>query len=269
MKAPGRRTGTPFISAVIITRNEERRLPRCLAALTFADEIVVLDDESTDSTRRIAREYGARVVRRKLDDFAAQKNHAIGLARGVWILSIDADEVVPPALAAELVAAARADNAAEPPGRPRPVAYRLPRITFYLGRWIRHGGWYPDLNGRFFRRGLAAFEGGPVHERLIARGPVGRCAHALEHYSYESIGDHLQRMHHYSTLIARDKFERGERSSPLWAIGKAVTKFLITYVYRAGFLDGRAGLVIAVLAGYYNFLKYIKLWELRSLRPGA
>lgn len=256
------------ISAVVITHNEEKRLGPCLASLQFVDEILVLDSFSTDGTQKLARSHGARVLTRRFDDFVSQKNHAIEHARGDWILSIDADEVVPPALAEELrrVAAgspgAEAGSSATFVSSREPVAYRLPRRTFYLGRWIRHGGWYPDYNTRFFRRGRARFEGRAVHERLKVGGPVADCAHPLEHYSYASIGDHLERIHRYSTLIARDKFESGERSSVLWAVGKSIAKFFITYVYRAGFLDGRAGIVIAVLAGYYNFLKYIKLWEM-------
>ena len=250
----------PRISAVVITHNEETRLPRCLESLSFADEIVVLDSGSTDATRTVARRYGARVHSRAFDDFAAQKNHAAGLARGQWILSIDADEEVTPELGRELQAIARAADTDD-----RPVAYRLPRMTYYLGRWIRYGGWYPDLKLRFFRNGSGVFQGGPVHEELSVRGPIETLKHELRHYSYRSISDHLERIHRYSSLIALEKFKNGQRSSIPWALGKAVVKFMITYVYRGGFMDGRVGLVIAVLASYYNFLKYIKLWELHRM----
>jgi len=186
--------------------------------------------------------------------FVEQKNAAIALARADWILSIDADEIVTPALAGELLAISRA-TATE-------SAYRIPRLTFYLGRWIRYGGWFPDFNVRFFKRGSGAFVGGTVHEQFRTSGTTGILQNPLLHYSYDRIASHVDRMNHYSDLIAQDKFKRGQRSTPLWALAKSVSKFILTYFYRLGFLDGRPGFVIAVLAAYYNFLKYIKLWEL-------
>lgn len=249
------------ISVCIITRNEEMRLPRSLQSLSFADEIIVLDSESTDRTRDIARSFGAKVFVHEFDNFVNQKNRAIALAQNAWVLVVDADEVVCSELREEILDIVH-DRA---PAGKRRVAYRIPRMTFYLGRWIRHGGWYPDYNIRLFRRGAARFAGGTVHERALVEGSVGVLLYHLEHYSYEDISQHMLRMNHYSTLIAQDKYARGRRSSPLWAVLKGFSKFFITYFYRGGFLDGWAGLVIAVLGGYYNFLKYVKLWELRRL----
>jgi len=150
------------------------------------------------------------------------------------------------------------------------VAYRVPRMTYYLGKWIRRCGWFPDYNIRLFRNGVAHFEGGTVHERPAIQGSVGTLTGHLEHYSYGNISDHLIRMDQYSTLIAEDKFKRGKSSSPLLAIYKSISKFFLIYVWKRGFLEGRAGFVIAVLGGYYNFLKYIKLWEIRQgfRKPG-
>ena len=243
------------ISACVITLNEEFRLPRCLESLRFVDEVIVLDSESTDNTCKLAADFGAQIHIRKFDGFVNQKNHAVSLARHDWILVVDADEVVSPSLREEILEVLRQSGGTH-------AGYRVPRISHYLGRWIRHSGWYPDYNIRLFRRDKTKFIGGTVHERAEVQGSVGTLRGHLEHYSYRNVSQHLQRMDRYSDLIAQDKHKSGERSSVTWAVLKGVSKFAITYFYRLGFLDGRAGLVIAILAGYYNFLKYIKLWEL-------
>lgn len=250
------------ISACIITLNEEARLPSCLKALSFADEIIVLDSGSRDGTKRIAESFGARFIRRRFDGFVAQKNHALSLATRKWVISIDADEVVTPGLRDEIL---KIIQEPESPERSGFVAYRIPRLSRYLGRWIRHCGWYPEYKTRLFRRGQGSYRGGIVHETLHVSGNVGTLNNHLEHYSYADLSDHLQRIDHYSTLIAQDKFlNRKEKSSITWSILKSISKFLLTYIYHRGFLDGRAGAVISILAGYYNFLKYLKLWELQQ-----
>lgn len=244
----------PQLSACVIAQNESARIERCLRSLQFADELIVLDGGSNDNTMDIARRCGAAVFERSFDNFINQKNHVISLAQGEWVLVVDADEVVSPALAEEVRACLRA-----PSGR---VAFWIPRMSFYLQRWIRHCGWYPEYKLRLFRRGEGQFVGDTVHEGVEFHGPSAKLRAHLEHYSYESISDHLARIHRYSSAIAQQKYDRGRRSSVLWAILKSISKFWITFIYHRGFMDGRAGLVISVLAGYYNFLKYIKLWEL-------
>jgi glycosyltransferase involved in cell wall biosynthesis len=248
----------PGLSVCIIALNEEERLPRCLEALRFADEIIIVDGGSSDRTIEVAKHIApsAHINVRKFDDFVSQKNFAISLAACSWILVVDADEVVTPELQGEV------ERVVEGGGPEN--GFKIPRMTHYLGRWIRHCGWYPDYNIRLFRQGYARFEGGTVHERAQVQGPVGVLRAHLQHFSYRSISDHLTRIDRYSTLIADDKYRKGDRSSPLWAIYKSVSKFLLVYFWKAGFLDGQAGLVVAVLGGYYNFLKYIKLWEIRK-----
>lgn len=251
----GRKAG---LSVCIIALNEEERLPRCLRALTFAEEVIIVDGGSKDRTVETAKKElpSAVISLRAFDDFVSQKNYAISLAGCEWILVVDADEVVTPALQNEIKAVLSR-------GGPE-NAWKVPRMTHYLGRWIRHCGWYPDYNVRLFRNGFGKFEGGTVHERAHVQGSAGTLRCHLEHYSYRSISDHLARIDRYSTLIADDKFKRGNRSSPVLAIYKSISKFFLVYIWKRGFLDGAAGLVVAVLAGYYNFLKYIKLWELRQ-----
>ncbi len=247
------------ISACIITFNEEKRIKDCLNALSFVDEIIILDSNSTDNTESVARKYGAKFYKHTFSGYVNQKNMAISKANGQWVLVVDADEIVSPGLKQEIQSAIESENKYD--------AYRIPRMSFYLGEWIRFSGWYPDYNIRLFKNGKGTFQGGTVHERLTVNGRIGTFIHHLEHYSYENISHHLIRIDQYSTLIAQDKYEKGKKSSITWAILKSFSKFFITYVYRLGFLDGRAGLVIAIMGGYYNFLKYVKLWELqRGLR---
>lgn len=246
------------LSVCIITLNEERSLPRCLASVAFADEIVVVDSGSTDNTQRIAKRAGARVLQREFDGYIAQKNFALDQARRRWVLIVDADEVVPEDLAQEIQAIVHASEQSRPVFR----VYRAPRLTFYLGRWIQHSGWFPDFNIRFFERGAARMQGGAVHETGATEFPVGTLRRPLEHYSYAGISDHLRRIDRYTTLVAQDRFQKGKRSGPIEALFRGIGKFLVTYILRGGFLDGRAGLVLAVMGGYYNFLKYAKLWEL-------
>ncbi|MBL8019993.1 MAG: glycosyltransferase family 2 protein [Leptospirales bacterium] len=248
----------PGLTACLIVLNEEERLPRCLAALAFADEIVIVDGGSKDRTLQISRKLvpsqKLKLFKRPFDDFVQQKNFAISKARHEWILVVDADEVVTDGLRIEITQSLHSAEG--------DAGYRVPRMTFYLGKWIRHCGWYPDYNVRLFRNGLARFEGGTVHERASVQGSVGTLKAHLEHYSYRNISDHLIRIDLYSTLIAEDKFKRGNWSSPFLALYKSVSKFLLIYIWKRGFLDGRAGFVVAILGAYYNFLKYIKLWEI-------
>jgi len=246
------------LSVCIITFNEEKRLPDCLKSVSFADEIIVVDSGSSDRTREIAADAGARVSIRPFDGYVSQKNHTIALAKMKWVFVIDADEILTPELRSEIIRGL-GQNQEE-----APVAYRVPRMTNYMGRWIRHSGWYPDYTIRLFQANKASFMGDTVHERANSQGKAGTLKNHLEHFSYNTISDHLKRIDQYSTLIAREKFKRGRKSSVGWALAKSVSKFFLMYVYKLGFLDGRQGLVIAVLGAYYNFLKYIKVWELQQ-----
>jgi glycosyltransferase involved in cell wall biosynthesis len=269
-RASSARPASPRLSICIITLNEAVRLRRCLTSAAFADEIVVVDSGSSDDTQRIARAAGARVLTRRFDGYIAQKNFAIDQCRGEWIFILDADEVISPELARELRGiagvAADAGDASASASASDYAAYRVPRLTYYLGRWLRRG-WYPDYNIRLLRRGRARLKGGSVHETGAADGNVGTLRYPIEHYSYRDIGDHVARMNRYAALVAQDKHARGKRSTPAGAILRGLWKFFILYAVRGAFLEGRAGLAMAALAGVYNFLKYVRLWELNSTFP--
>jgi glycosyltransferase involved in cell wall biosynthesis len=240
----------PRLSVALITLNEERNLAACLRSVSFADEIVVVDNASTDRTREIAREFGARVL--EVPDwpgFGPQKNRALEACTGDWILALDADERVEEALRAE-IERALAHAAFD--------VYAMPRRSTYCGRYIRHGGWWPDYITRLFRRGSARYSDARVHERLITDRPVGRLRAPLTHYSFRSMDQVVAKMNHYSSEGARMLADRGRAPGLASAIGHGVAAFFRTYVVRLGFLDGRYGFLLAVSNAEGSYYRYVK-----------
>ena len=252
------------LSVVLITLNEAANLPRTLASVRWATEIVVVDSGSTDATQEIARNAGAHFFEEPWKSFAAQKNSAIARATGDWVLSLDADEEVSPALAREI----QALLAAEPPLS----AYRIPRLNHFLGRPLRHGGYWPDPKLRLFRRGAARFEERPVHETMQAAGPVGRLNGHLIHHCYPTLDDYIEHMNRYSTVAAQmlTASGRAPRSllALLWqALVNPAATFLYNYVFRLGFLDGRHGLLQHLNHSVYIHWKYVKAWHAARANP--
>lgn len=247
-----------LISAVIITYNEERNIGRCLASLKgVADDVVVVDAESTDATVAIAEEAGARVVSRPWTDYSDQKNFANALALHGYILSMDADEALSPALRDRIID--RKKNGLS-------GAYRFPRLTNYCGSWVKHGGWYPDAKIRLFPREAAQWKGAHVHEELQV-DPTLRISdlHAdLLHYSYHTIADHLDRIERYSTLHAQKMHSEGKTAGPVKLYLSPIAKFVHGYLLQLGFLDGAAGFDIARISAKAVALKYRKLKELQG-----
>ena len=247
------------ISAVIITWNEERRLPRALESLSVVpavvDEVLVVDSGSTDRTREIAESAGARVIAHPWEGYARQKNFGASQAKHPWILSLDADEALSPELAAELRQIKEA-------GPGDAAGFRMPRLARFQGRWIRHSGWYPDYKLRLYDRRRGRWVGDYVHERVEVDGPVRELKGDLQHFTGDSYDQLFRTMDRYTTLAAQESFDRRER----WIVPKMVAgppwKFLETYFFRQGFRDGFPGLVIATMAGRYVFLRYAKLWQM-------
>ena len=239
------------VSVIIITRNEEANIARCLASVSWADEIVVVDSGSSDRTVEIARGFTPLVFSEAWRGFGPQKALALSRATRDWVLSLDADEWVTDELAAELHAIAAAPAAAE--------AYRLPRRSSFCGRFLKHSGWWPDYVIRFFRRGAAEFSADLVHERLIVKGRTATLQHPLLHESHRSPEHALEKINLYSTLAAREMHAQGRRASLVAATVKALWAFFATYVLRAGFLDGREGFLVAVATAEGTFYRYVKL----------
>jgi glycosyltransferase involved in cell wall biosynthesis len=244
----------PPVSVTIITLNEADHIADAIRSAAWADEVIVIDSGSTDGTVDLARQAGARVECRTWTGWIDQKNFAAGLAAHDWIFSLDADERITPALAEEVRATLRAD----PPVR----GYRIPRVTFHLGKWIRTTDFYPDFQTRLYDRRSARWQGGHVHESVTVDGASGQLTQELQHYSYRDLADHLARINTYSSLAARTMFEKGRRATFADILLHPPAAFLRNYILRRGVLDGTAGLTISAINAYWVFLKFAKLWEL-------
>ena len=251
----------PKVSVTIITLNEAAHIAHAIDSAAWADEIIVVDSGSTDATPEIARAKGATVVTRAWTGYVDQKNYAASLARNDWIFSLDADERIPAALASEI----RTLLASEPSLR----GYRVRRVTFHLGRWMRTTDFYPDYQARLYDRRSARWCGKYVHESVTVDGGAGHLEHELQHYSFTDLRDQLDRINQYSTLAARQMHEAGRRAGPIALLIHPPAAFLRNYVLRRGFMDGMAGLTLSAMNAYSVFLKFAKLWELQSAAPSS
>ncbi len=241
------------LSVIVITRNESANISDCLQALAFADEVVVLDNSSTDGTGDLARSLGARVsVTEDWPGFGPQKNRALDLAAGEWVLSIDADERVTPELREEI----RAVMAAKPASN----VFSIPRLSRYCGQYMRHSGWNPDFVIRLFRRGTARFSDDLVHERLVSQEPVVKLKEHLLHLSFPDFESVLDKVNRYSTAGAVGLSKKGKDSSLWRAIGHGAWAFFRTYIVRRGFLDGQLGLALAISNAEGTYYRYAKHW---------
>lgn len=246
------------LSVVIIARNEARVIARCLESVAWADEIVLLDSGSTDGTADIARARNARVtVTAEWPGYGPQKNRALDLATGDWVLSLDADEWVTPEL--------RADIQRAKEGSAGHAAFRMPRLSSYCGRFMRHSGWWPDQVTRLFKRGNARFSDDLVHERLLVEGTTGTLAAPLMHEAIVDLDDALNKMNAYSTAGAIMRHRDGRRSSLTAAVVHGVWAFIRTYLLRGGFLDGREGFMLAVSNAEGAYYRYVKLMLLNRV----
>ena len=248
----------PTLSVILITRNEEANLDDCLASLEgIAQQIVVVDTNSADRTLEIAQKYGATIAQPSdWPGFGPQKNRALDLATGDWVLSLDADERLTPALRSEIVTAFHHSAQFN--------CFAIPRLSWYCGRFIRHSGWSPDYVDRLFKRGTARFSDDLVHERLIPNGAVAKLENPMLHYSFMNYSQVLQKLDRYSTASAEQAFAQGKTSSPLRAVLHGVWAFIRTYIIRAGFLDGGQGFALAISNGQGTYYRYIKLWHLHQ-----
>jgi glycosyltransferase involved in cell wall biosynthesis len=240
------------LAAIVITKNEEAVIRRCLESVQWADEIILVDSGSVDRTVDIARALRARTV--ATPDWPGpgpQRNRAIDHATADWILALDADEWVTPELRDEILETVRA------PGDY--AGYRIPRLSSYCGRRMRHSGWWPDYVSRLFRRGRARFGGGIVHDHLVPDGRLGKLRNPLLHEAITDLDDMLTKLNSYSTWGAQALHERGRRAGLGTALGHGAWTFIKTYFIRAGFLDGREGFMLAVSNAEGAYYKYLKL----------
>jgi len=249
------------ISATIITFNEAENIREACESVAWADELVVVDSRSADATREIARDRGARVIERDWPGFAAQKQFAADSASHEWVFSLDADERVTPELRASVEALRRVDEATLADG------YRVARRSFYMGRWIRGGGWYPDYQLRLYRRARGRWEGAYIHEsvKMWAGARVETLGGDLLHFSVRDAAQHHRMIgERYAPLAARQMFEAGRRTSPLRIALAAPAAFTRSFILKGGFRDRLAGLAIARFAAHHAFLKHLMLWEMQN-----
>lgn len=240
------------ISVCIIAGNEAARIRRALESVAgwVAEIILVLNDDVSDGTDKIAAEFGAKVFREPWKGHIGQKNSAAAKASQPWLLGLDADEAVSGALAGEIRAAVSA------PGQC--AAFQFPRSTFFYGRWIRHGDWYPDFQTRLWRRGQAQWGGMDPHDKLLVQGPVGKLRGQLEHRSMESIEHQIAKTIRYADDFAKASRPAGRRVSFFELLARPPWRFVRSYVFKLGFLDGWQGFAIAWMTAFYTFLRYFK-----------
>lgn len=253
----------PKLSVTIITKDEEHDIAGALASVAWADEVVVVDSGSSDRTVDIARRHTERVIVRDWPGYIEQKNFAAAQASHDWILSLDADERVTPALADEIRRVLDS---------PSHAAYEMPRVTWHLGRWIRGTDWYPDRQTRVYDRRAARWTGKYVHESVAVDGTLGRLSGELQHFAYRDIADHLETIDRYTTLWARQMREAGRRATVAQLTCHPPLAFLRNYVAKGGFRLGTAGLIVSSMNACYVFLKFAKLWQLQeqpAARPGT
>jgi glycosyltransferase involved in cell wall biosynthesis len=243
------------ISATVIVRNEEANIAAVCETVSWADEIVVVDSDSTDRTMEIARRYTQRLFNRPFRGYKDKHEFADAQAAGDWIFWIDADERVTPELRAQLQGLRARDPASLPDG------FRMARRTYYLGRWIRHGGWHPDYQMRFYRKAASSWDGVSPHETARVRGRVETLPGELLHYTKRTLGEHHQVLESYATLAADYFYRQGKQASASDLALRPLAAFLRTYLLKQGFRDGVQGLIIALFTAYGVFLKYAKTWE--------
>ena len=256
MNAAADKLNSPVtVSAIIVCFNEEDRIQDCLESVRWCDEIVVVDSYSTDRTPEICRRFADRFIQRPWTGYREQKEYAHSQATKEWVLLVDSDERVTNELREEVL-----DVLAKEAGRYS--GYAVPRLVYYLDRWWRRGGWYPDYDVRLFRRDRVSWGGSDPHEKILVNGPVRRLCHPLHHYSYRNIEDHVERINRFTSISSKELRKEGCRWRLSDALLRPPVRFYRSYVLKRGFMDGFAGFYIAITAAVYVFLKYAKLWEL-------
>ena len=246
-----------MISIIVITKNEAHDIRECLKSISWADEIIILDSDSTDDTVKIAREFTKHVyISQDWQGFGIQKNRALAYATKEWVLSLDADERVTEELRAEIEEAIAKPNSNS--------GFRIPRSSNYCGKFMRHSGWSPDYVVRLFRKDFGKFSESIVHENLVINGNIGTIKHPISHYAFSDLEEVLDKINRYSSAGATQKLNQGKKSSLGKALRHGLWAFMRTFFIQAGFLDGREGFMLAVSNAegvYYRYLKFMYLQE--------
>ncbi len=243
------------VSVVIVTENEEKNIGDALESVKDFKDIVVVDSFSEDRTVEICKKYTNRVFQHEWQGYAKQKQRAVNYAEKPWVLILDADERVTQRLKSEIMEEIK--NASF-------SGFYVSRKNLFLGKWIRHGGWWPDYTLRLFLKDIAFIEDRKVHEKVVVKGKVGYLKNPLEHYTYRTVSDYIKKMDRYSTLSAEELREKGVNPGMITMVVHSLSTFFKMFFLRGGFMDGIHGLILAILYSYYTLLKYLKLWESSS-----
>lgn len=244
------------LSVILITKNEENNVEDCLRSVSWANEIIVIDSNSTDKTVELAQHYTTKIYRKEWNGYSAAKNYAIEKANYEWILSLDADERVTPELKDEIIEVINDRSKGY-------TGYKVARRAYFLGKWIKHCGWYPGYVVRLFRKDSGTFSNSRVHEKFELVGETGTLKHDLLHFTDDNLLHYFNKFNNYTSLAANDLNEKG-RSFRVWHLFiKPVYTFFKMFILRRGFLDGLHGFVLSVLSSAYVFTKYAKLWEIK------
>ncbi|WP_027339412.1 glycosyltransferase [Halonatronum saccharophilum] len=238
------------LGVLLLTYNEEENIKECLESVKWADEIVLVDSYSKDRTLELAKEYTDKVYQRSFDDFASQRNYGLDRIESDWVLVVDADERITSVLKEEInsvLKEAKGDG------------YRVPRKNFFLGKWIKYCGWYPDHTLRLFKSHIRY--SGKVHESPNLKRNIIDLQNSLIHYTYRDLAHYLNKINHYTTLDANEKYLKGKKKGIAYIIFRPLLEFIKKFIFKKGFLLGKQGFILSVLSSYYQFLKYIKLWE--------
>ena len=246
------------LSVIILTKNEAGRIRECIESVRWADDVVVVDDESTDETVSVAEALGARVLRRKMDMEGRHRNWAQFQAKYEWVLNLDADERVTPELAQEIMRVVQNSAAFS--------VYDVPRRNYIGDRWIRHGGWYPSAQVKLFKKAVFHWEETGVHPRAFSDEPTGNLHHDIIHYTYRDLRDFIDKMNRQTTLEAQKWAADSRRINPVKIAWRMSDRFFRSYCLRHGYRDGFLGFVVAVMSGMYQFISYAKYWELTRVK---
>ena len=251
------------VTAFVICFNEEEQIAECLSSVQFCDEVLVIDSFSTDRTAQIAESMGARVIQRKWPGYREQKAFGLSQCTYEWVVNLDADERVSPELRDNILRVLREEYSLRGKGQDHKnlAGYYVNRVVFYLGRWWRKGGWYPEYRLRFFRKSQVIWGGVEPHEKPIVSGVTAILPGELSHFTYKNMDEQFARLHSLSSIAASHEYEDGKRATLLSLLFNPILRMLKFYFLKKGYREGMAGLVVAVSEGYYTFMKYAKIWE--------
>lgn len=254
------------VSAFVICFNEEDTIADCLKSLAFCDEVLVVDSFSTDRTVEIAESLGAQVIQRKWSGYRDQKAFGLSAVKNEWVINLDADERISEELRSNIIAVLEKEFKSNRTGErltndKQIVGYYMNRVVYYLGRWWRSGGWYPEYRLRFFKRSHVTWGGVEPHEKPIVNGETATLAGEIQHFTYKNMDEQFERLHNFSSIAAEEEFKRGGSASLVSLLFNPLVRTLKFYFIKRGYREGRAGLIVALAEGYYTFMKYAKLWE--------